>query len=91
MEWRFDAITPQTTKVDPAHLEFFRSEALEDTVSALVREDIQNRLDAKLTGNVDPVKVRYFLSDASNHLPADLAARWLRGLEPHLNSPRSLE
>ena len=91
MEWKFDKITPQTTKVDPAHLEFFRSEALEDTVSALVREDIQNRLDAKVPGNAEPVRVRYYLSDNSNHLPADLAAKWLRGLGPHLNSPRSLE
>lgn len=91
MEWKFDAITPQTTKVDPAHLEFFRSEALEDMVSALVREDIQNRLDARLAGNADPVRVRYYLSDSSNHLPADHAKCWLKGLESHLNSPHSLE
>jgi hypothetical protein len=91
MEWKFDKITPQTTKVDPAHLEFFRSEALEDTVSALVREDIQNRLDAKAAGAAGPVRVRYYLSDEATHVPADQTQRWLKGLGPHLNAPQSLE
>jgi len=91
MEWKFDKITPQTTKVDPAHLEFFRSEALEDPVSALVREDIQNRLDAKRDRSSAPVKVRYFLSGDMHPLDACYSEKWLRGLDEHLNAHRCLE
>jgi hypothetical protein len=91
MEWKFDLITPQTTKVDPAHLEFFRSEALEDAVSALVREDIQNRLDAKTKGSTAPVRVRYYLSGRSSRLEAWDSQKWLAALNPHLNAPKCLE
>lgn len=91
MEWKFDEITRQTTKVDPAHLEFFRSEALSDAVSALVREDIQNRLDAKKKGVIEPVRVRYYISGEGQQLDPKDAAQWLRGLEPHLNAPKTLE
>lgn len=91
MEWKFDAITPQTTKVDPKHIEFFQSEALDDVTAALIREDIQNRLDAKSKTSVDPVRVRYFLSGEGKALDAEKARPWLKGLDPHLNSKKSLE
>jgi hypothetical protein len=91
MEWRFDSITRQTTKVNPEHLEFFRSEALEDAVSALVREDIQNRLDAKSKRTKEPVKVRYYVSGRASRIEPPDSAKWLKGLEAHLNAPKSLE
>ncbi len=91
MEWRFDKITRQTTKVDPSHLEFFRSEALDDPVSALVREDIQNRLDAKQKGNTNPVFVRYCLVNGNDSVDMTTASEYLAGLEPHLNSPGTLD
>lgn len=91
MEWKFDEITPQTTKVDPAHLEFFRSEALEDSVSALVREDVQNRLDAKQKGSTEPVKVRYYLSERGSFLDSFGSRDWLKGLHAHLNAPKCLD
>jgi len=91
MQWKFDLITPQTTKVDPAHLEFFRSEALEDPVSALIREDIQNRLDAKAKNLSEPVRVRYCLSGRVSSLESWESRKWLNGLEPHLNAAKCLE
>jgi hypothetical protein len=92
MEWRFGEITPEMTKVDPAHLEFFRSEALEDTVSALVREDIQNRLDAKRKAVPEAVRVRYLLADGGGDaLDEPKARKWLTGLERHLNAPKTLQ
>lgn len=92
MEWRFELISPQTTKVNPSHLEFFRSEALEDPVSALVREDIQNRLDARnKSSGIPAVRVRYYLSDETTHVPPERTKRWLEALDPHLNARKSLE
>ncbi|HCE45492.1 MAG TPA: hypothetical protein DET40_18280 [Lentisphaeria bacterium] len=91
MEWKFNQITPEMTKVDPSHLEFFRSEALADVVDALVREDIQNRLDAKRKGVVGPVKVRYYLSSDKDMLVHSKASVWLKGLDLHLNATKTLE
>lgn len=47
MEWRFNKLTKNETIRNPSHLEFFHDEALQSVVDAFVREDIQNRLDAK--------------------------------------------
>ena len=44
-EWKFKKMTPEDTNRNPVHLEFFRNEALSNPVDAIVREDIQNRLD----------------------------------------------
>ena len=90
MEWKFKELTDSDTKVDPSHLEFFRSEALEDAVSALIREDIQNRLDAN-KGKPSPLQVRYNLSGKEEALGVTQSQRWLVGLEPHLNAPKTLE
>lgn len=86
MEWKFKEIKPSDTKVDPSHLEFFRDKALDEIVSALVREDIQNRLDARLN-NKNPVRIRYHLS--GDTLQAD-PAKWFIGLDEHLNAKNSL-
>ena len=57
MEWRFKALTRNDTLQNAAHLEFFHNDALNSSVDALVREDIQNRLDAR--GRNEPfVEVR---------------------------------
>jgi hypothetical protein len=91
MEWKFEEITPQTTKVDPSHLEFFSNEALGDTVQALVREDIQNKLDAKQKGFDGPVRVRYHFSGRKDWLLEEQKAEWMKGLYEHLNAENCLE
>src|SRR5688572_2102181 len=87
MEWRFKALTKNDTLQNASHLEFFHNEALNSSVDALVREDIQNRLDA--LGNDQPfVEVHYRLCGPA---PAESRARWFSGLPDHLSSPQVKE
>jgi hypothetical protein len=69
--------------VDPVHDEFFKAQDLAD---ALVREAIQNSLDARGRGR-SIVRVRFRLASGSHALGAEAASRYLRGLEPHLDLP----
>jgi hypothetical protein len=71
--------------VDPVHDEFFKAQDLAD---ALVREAIQNSLDARGRGR-SIVRVRFRLAGGDHALPAESAARYLRGLESHLELPAS--
>ena len=62
--WRFRRMQPGEINVDPIEGEFFSTEALGSITDALVRESIQNSLDAD-DGN-GPVTVFFsFLSDLS--------------------------
>jgi len=90
MEWRFKQQTPNDTLTSATHLEFFRDDALNSKVRALVREDIQNRLDAH-NGSEEPVRVRYHFSGENQRLAPKDAAKYFRGLEEHLRSPESVE
>ena len=87
MEWRFEEISPQTVKVDPRHIEFFKSEALDEVSAALTREDIQNRLDAS-SANGNPVRVRYFVSGSEGALSPEQSKKWLSGLKTHLDAEK---
>jgi hypothetical protein len=90
MEWRFRALTPNDTRINATHLEFFRDEALTNAVDALVREDLQNRLDAHAEGE-PPVEVRYRFSGPHDSLSPARAATYLNELRPHLDAPGSRE
>ncbi|MCP5534937.1 MAG: hypothetical protein H7A51_01750 [Akkermansiaceae bacterium] len=83
MKWQFEP--PNNTKDDPSHLSYFDDEALDDATSALIREDIQNRLDAKSSSTTEPILIRYFIPKSP--LPADKASKWFDGLAPHVNAP----
>lgn len=87
MEWRFKQLTRDDTLQNASHLEFFHNEALNSAVDALVREDIQNRLDARAK-NEPLVEVRYRLCGPSmtNNL-----GPWFKGLKEHLDSPQTCE
>jgi hypothetical protein len=56
-QWRFRAMQPGEMNVDPIEGEFFTTEALRSVTDALVRESIQNSLDA--SAGSDPVTVRF--------------------------------
>ena len=71
MRWRFEP--PGTTKANPSHLSYVDDEALDDPASALVREDIQNRLDAK-SSDEDRIIVRYYLP--KEPATAEIANKW---------------
>ncbi|MFZ4767368.1 MAG: hypothetical protein ACOYMN_20635, partial [Roseimicrobium sp.] len=85
LAWRFREIRPEETLQNASHIEFFHNETLQSPVEALVREDIQNRLDACATPN-GRVVVRYFIGsgerEEATHAP------WFRHLSVHLNAPQ---
>ena len=68
-------------QVDPVHDEFFKAQDLAD---ALVRESIQNSLDARVPRSRSPVRVRFRFATGANALHADAVRQYFDGLEPHL-------
>ncbi len=80
MSWTFRKMSRAEMNADPVEGEFFTPEGLAD---ALVREAIQNSLDARL-GSA-PVRVRFLLSGEGQALPAENASPYLTGLHDHLN------
>jgi hypothetical protein len=77
--WHFREMDRGEINVDPVHDEFFKAQDLAD---ALVRESIQNSLDAR-RGN-SKVHVRFRFSSDDRALAPAIAQRYLAGLEPHL-------
>ena len=65
MEWRFKKLARDDTKTNPSHVNFFRDEKIDSEVDSLVREDIQNRLDAAAERG-KPIRVRYRLSGSGS-------------------------
>lgn len=72
-------MVPGEINVDPVHDEFFKAQDLPD---ALVREVIQNSLDARRGSS--KVRVRFRFAHGARALPAVRAARYLDGLYEHL-------
>ena len=69
--------------VDPVHDEFFKAQDLAD---ALVRESIQNSLDARVPRSRTPVRVRFRLATGTRALHADAARPYFAGLHEHLHA-----
>ena len=88
-QWRFRAMQPGEMNVDPIEGEFFTTEALRSITDALVRESIQNSLDA--SAGSDPVTVRF--SHHQNPIAgvdsSELRKLYIDGLSPHLHSKHS--
>jgi hypothetical protein len=84
--WRFRKMRPGEINVDPIEGEFFTTEVIGSLNDALVRESIQNSLDA--AAGSDPVTVRLSFYNSpnlrSNH--KDVIAIYLEGLNPHLHA-----
>ena len=81
MSWFFNSMHPGDLNVDPIEHEFFATEALGGIADALVRESIQNSLDAAVD---DKVRVRFYLGRAED----TARARYLDGLWPHVEASR---
>ncbi len=87
--WHFRRKRPSDTARDPISSEFFADESVEDAARALVRESIQNSLDARLKTRDDPVVIRVCLGvDGGAALPSTVA-RFFDGVWPHLSAKRS--
>jgi hypothetical protein len=78
--WHFREMDRGEINVDPVHDEFFKAQDLAD---ALVREAIQNSLDARRGHSRVRVRFRFAVDDQA--LAPAIAAKYLRGLQKHLD------
>lgn len=82
--WNFRRMHPGEMNIDPVEAEFFTTEALQSAGDALVRETIQNSLDAGLPD--ERVTVRFFFPSSDQLLSPAAASGYFSGLWPHLGS-----
>ena len=83
MTWYFRKPSQGETTRDPIVGEFFSTDAISGAAEALVREGIQNALDAGVGG---PVRVRILLANADHALPSARASSWFTGAWPHIEA-----
>jgi hypothetical protein len=92
MKWQFYRQDPTDPILNPIAGEFFSSEAVGDAADALVREAIQNSLDARTDANRAsgiPSRVRIFLSEDEHALTSAAADKWFGSIWPHVSAPRN--
>jgi len=70
--WKFRKKSPAEKSRNPMHDEFFASNS---EAGALVRESIQNSLDARLD-NKHPIKIRFFLAGNKSKLDWGATTHW---------------
>lgn len=80
---------PGEMNVDPIEGEFFTTEALRSITDALVRESIQNSLDAAAGGEPVMVRFSHHLSPIAGVDSNELRKLYIEGLSPHLHSKHS--
>lgn len=85
--WEFAQRRKMSTQRDPVYEEFFTGGEAIDAAAALVRESIQNSLDAALADDA-PVTVRIFASGEAGALGPEVASSYFEGLPDHLTSSR---
>jgi hypothetical protein len=86
-EWRFRRMQPGEMNIDPTEAEFFSTEALGSLADALVREAIQNSLDARRSG--ETLRLRIYFPPSGAFPEGDRRDRYLEGLSEHLRSSRT--
>ena len=85
--WTFLALRRADMNIDPVQGEFF---AEQDIADRLVREALQNSLDARLDGDLTgPVEVEFSIKREQS-LAASRAGQYFQGLEPHLEASLDL-
>jgi hypothetical protein len=85
--WQFRGMHPAEMNIDPIEAEFFSTEALGSLSDALVRESIQNSLDARRPGESLHVRVYFPGSDA--RLRDAQRDRYVAALQTHLRASQS--
>ena len=84
--WEFEKVNPRNVRRDPFEAAFFAGEEESEEVygrtDSLVREVLQNSLDARIDER--PAEVRFAISLPSQRLALDIASRYLHGLPEHL-------
>lgn len=86
--WEFEKVNPRSVRRDPFEAEFFTGEEETEEVygrtDSLVREAIQNSLDARIDDR--PAEVRFALSQPEAAVPPDRLAPYLEGLTRHMQA-----
>ncbi len=77
-EWHFNELQPGNKDRQPTQGEFFATDAISSVAEALVRESIQNSLDAGIENSGKPVRVRFYLGTGDHALPANEARKYFR-------------
>ena len=83
--WKFDNVPPGTKQRDSVSEEFFSNAT---RLSAIVRESIQNSLDARADKG-SPVRVRIYHSGTDGALPASDYAKYRMGADERYESPKN--
>lgn len=81
-QWRFAQMAPSQINQNPIQGEFFTS--VSDLPERVVRESIQNSLDARRHG--ETIRVRFVLSGSEKALNATSASAWVDGLTRHVEA-----
>ena len=89
MKWHFSPKRPSDKTRDPIAGEFFSSDAIKNAGEALVREGIQNSLDARLDKDAGVARVRIYVSGKRGAIAARDMERWTDGIWPHLHAPKN--
>jgi hypothetical protein len=88
--WTFKPTLPGYTKRAAFEGEFFKGDSderqLHGRTDALVREVIQNSLDAADDGKDGPVRVKFTFSTKDNRLSNERSLFYLKGLVEHLDA-----
>lgn len=91
MTWQYRVKAPDEKVRDPIQGEFFSTDAVDNPADALIREAIQNSIDARLRNATglpsEPLKVRIFLGNGKFALSGEVVARWFEGAWEHFRSP----
>jgi hypothetical protein len=87
LEWHFRRMRPSEQNRDPTEGEHFRGD---EPVASIVRETIQNSLDAK-ADKERPVRVVFHIVGKEAALDPDISSCWLQGLRPHLEAREKAE
>jgi len=86
MKWMFTKKLPGEKMRNPISGAFFSLDAVDHAGRALVRESIQNSLDARADGATGPVRVRIYVSGKAGALLPAKHQRWFQGVWPHYQS-----
>lgn len=84
-QWLFDKVTPGSVERNPVSEEFFTNDT---RLEAIIRESIQNSLDA-CTSDDKPVEVRIYFSGDADKLPADKFKKYMAGGDKRFRDPKN--
>ena len=86
-QWQFRKMQPGEMNIDPIEGEFFTTEAIGSITDGLVRESIQNSLDA--SSGEGAVKVCFSFFPGPEKEPNEVRSLYFDGLRPHFEARHS--